>query len=99
MPPRPLIATISPRVSRATVAARGSGSGRRAPVEDHSASRGPHTGHAFGCAWNRRSRGASYSRRHAGHIANGAIVVAGRSYGTPVAIVNRGPQSVQFVNA
>ena len=32
------------------------------------------------------------------HIAKPAIVVHGRSYGTPVTIVNRGPQSVQLMN-
>ena len=37
-------------------------------------------------------------RRHASHIAKPAIVVSGRSYGTPRTIVNRGPQFVQFVN-
>ena len=59
---------------------------------------GPHTGHAFGCAWNRRSLGSSYSARQASHISKPAMVVSGRSYGTPRTIVNRGPQFVQFVN-
>ena len=33
-----------------------------------------------------------------GHIVNDAIVVNGRSYGTEVTIVNRGPQLVQLMN-
>ena len=40
---------------------------------------GPQSGHAFGWAWKRRSRGSSYSARHAAHIAKPAIVVSGRS--------------------
>jgi hypothetical protein len=39
------------------------------------------------------------ARRTRAHIANPPIVVAARSYGTPVTIVKRGPQFVQFVNA
>ena len=58
---------------------------------------GPQTGHALGCAWNRRSPTSSYSFWHAGHIVKGAIVVARRSYGMSNAIVNRGPQFVQLV--
>jgi hypothetical protein len=53
----------------------------------------------LGCAWKRRFPTSPYSRWHAGHIANGAIVVAARSKGTPVAIVKRGPHAVQLVNA
>jgi hypothetical protein len=63
-----------------------------------SRARGPHTGHALGCAWKRRSAGSSYSARHAGHMTNPAIVVSGRSYGTPRTIVKRGPQLVQLTN-
>ena len=59
---------------------------------------GPQAGQAFGCAWKRRSPGSSYSRRHAAHIAKPAIVVTGRSYGTPRTIVKRGPQFVQLMN-
>ena len=44
-----------------------------------SRARGPQSGQAFGWAWKRRSAGSSYSRRHAAHIANAAIVVSGRS--------------------
>ena len=62
------------------------------------AQRGPHTGHAFGWAWKRRSAGSSYSARHRAHISKPAIVVSGRSYGTPRTIVKRGPQSVQLMN-
>ena len=84
-PPRPLTATIAPRAS----AARGAGD--RIVVGDRARRRactargcGPHAGQAFGCAWKRRSRGSSYSRWHAGHIANGAIVVAGAVVGDAV---------------
>ncbi len=59
---------------------------------------GPQSGHAFGCAWKRRSSGSRYSARQRSHISNPAIVVSSRSYGTPRTIVNRGPQFVQFVN-
>ena len=62
------------------------------PSRSTRATAGPHSGHAFGWAWKRRSRGSSYSARQAAHIANAAIVVSGRSYGTPRTIVNRGPQ-------
>ena len=48
---------------------------------------GPHAGQAFGWAWKRRSPGSSYSRWHAAHITNPAIVVDGRSYGTDRTIV------------
>jgi len=59
---------------------------------------GPQTGHAFGCAWKRRSRGSWYSRSQSGHIGKTSIVVFGRSYGMSRMIVNRGPQFVQLVN-
>ncbi len=59
-------------------------------------SRGPHTGHAIGSAWKRRSPGSSYSPRQAVQSGKPAIVVRGRSYGTPVTIVKRGPHCVQF---
>ena len=41
--------------------------------------RGPHAGHAFGCAWKRRFAGSSYSRSHSEHIGNRLMVVCGRS--------------------
>ena len=66
-----------------------------APISDNF---GPHSGHAFGWAWKRRSAGSSYSARQAAHISNPAIVVSGRSYGTPRTIVKRGPQFVQLMN-
>ena len=44
---------------------------------------GPQSGQAFGWAWKRRSRGSSYSARQRAHISKPAIVVSGRSYGTP----------------
>ena len=40
-------------------------------------------GQAFGWAWKRRSAGSWYSAPQAAHIAKPAIVVSGRSYGTP----------------
>ncbi len=77
----PLTATIRPARSAATAAservvavAQHRAVGRRA-----SASCGPHAGQALGWAWKRRSAGSSYSAWQAGHIANPAIVVAGRS--------------------
>ncbi len=81
-----MTATISPPASAVTAAVSGT------------LSRGPQSGQAFGCAWKRRSPGSWYSASHAAHIAKPAIVVSGRSYGTPVTIENRGPQSVQFTN-
>ena len=68
------------------------------PAGSASRSAGPQSAQALGCAWKRRSRGSSYSARHRGHISNDAIVVSGRSYGTPRTIVKRGPQFVQLVN-
>ena len=83
----PLMATIA-------AAAAAPRRRRRTPAS----TRGPHAGQAFGWAWKRRSRGSSYSAWHAAHITKPAIVVDGRSYGTPVTIVNRGPQLVQLMN-
>ena len=101
----PLTATIAPARSAWAAAEIASGGGEAASGGGEAASprrapptRGPHAGHAFGWAWKRRSRGSSYSRRHSAHISNAAIVVHGRSYGTPVTIVKRGPQSVQLMN-
>ncbi len=59
---------------------------------------GPHTGHAIGSAWKRRSAGSSYSRRQSAHSSNDAIVVRARSYGTERTIVRRGPHCVQLRN-
>jgi hypothetical protein len=59
---------------------------------------GPQSGHAFGWAWKRRSDGSSYSAWQRAHIVKPAIVVSGRSYGTPRTMVKRGPQSVQLMN-
>ena len=47
---------------------------------------GPQSGQQLGWAWNRRSDMSWYSAEHLGHIAKGAMVVAGRSYGMPVMI-------------
>ena len=66
-PPSPLTARIAPARSISTAASSGSDS------------RGPQAGQAIGSAWNRRSDGSSYSRRHATHIGKPAIVVFGRS--------------------
>src|SRR5919205_696338 len=96
----PLTATIAPARSAAAVARTdGSpGAATGAPAPSRSRTAGPHSGHAFGWAWKRRSRGSSYSARHAAHIAKPAMVVSGRSYGTARTIVKRGPQSVQLTN-
>ena len=59
---------------------------------------GPQTGQAIGSAWKRRSPGSSYSRRQSAHSGKPAIVVFGRSYGTPRTIVKRGPHCVQLMN-
>ena len=61
-------------------------------------SRGPQSGQALGWAWKRRSVGSWYSASQRAHIVKPAIVVSGRSYGTPRTIVKRGPQSVQLMN-
>ena len=82
----PLRATMAPSSNAAMMSSSGADS------------RGPHAGQAFGWAWKRRSRGSSYSAWQASHSVKPAIVVAGRSYGTPVTIVNRGPQLVQLMN-
>jgi hypothetical protein len=81
-----LTATIAP--SRSAVTASSSGIDNR----------GPQTGQAIGSAWNRRSAGFSYSWRQSGQSGKPAIVVFGRSYGTRVTMVRRGPQFVQLTN-
>ena len=43
---------------------------RTIPSSSHNSRCGPHAGQAFGCAWNLRSAGFSYSFRHSGHIEN-----------------------------
>ena len=68
------------------------------PAGRASRSRGPQAGQQVGWAWKRRSAGSWYSAAHRSHIANGAIVVSGRSYGTSRTMVNRGPQLVQLMN-
>src|SRR5450759_914993 len=69
------------------------------PATGSAESAGPHTGHAFGCAWKRRSAGFSYSARHSSHMVKPTIVVYGRSYGMSRMMVYRGPQLVQLVKA
>jgi hypothetical protein len=81
-----LTARIAPSASSATASSTG--------IE----TRGPHTGHAIGSAWKRRSSGSAYSRAQSAHIGKPAIVVFGRSYGTVRTIVNRGPHCVQLMN-
>ena len=83
----PLTATIAPPSSA-----------RARDLVDAGVDPRPAAGQAFGWAWKRRSRGSSYSAWQAAHITKPAIVVHGRSYGTPVTIVNRGPQLVQLMN-
>ncbi len=51
----------------------------------------------MGSAWKRRSDGSPYSHAQAAHITKPAMVVSGRSYGTPRTIVKRGPQFVQLM--
>ena len=74
----------SPRRSSARAAPRpprriGSVDAASFPVASSRRSRGPQRGQALGWAWKRRSAGSSYSRWQVAHIANAAIVVAGRS--------------------
>ena len=71
--------------------------GISAPPGSASQARGPQSGQAIGWAWKRRSAGSSYSAAQRGHISNPAIVVRGRSYGTPRTIEKRGPQFVQLM--
>ncbi len=80
-PPRPLIATISPRAMRASAAAMGSTPGSSVPSAASNASRGPQAGQAFGSAWKRRSYGEAYSLAQDGHCTNAAMLVVARSYG------------------
>ncbi len=94
-PPSPFTATTIPRRRSAAVASTGS-PGTGSPERSTSRSEGPQAGQHTGWAWNRRSEGSRYSRAQSPHMANGALVVAGRSYGTSRTIVNRGPQFVQF---
>src|SRR3984893_857076 len=95
-PPMPLSAPIffSRRSPRAQPS--GSSASTRSPRAPSATRRGPQAGQAAGCAWKRRSRGSSYSRRQSGHMANGAMVVRSRSYGVERTMVKRGPQLVQL---
>ena len=84
----PLTARIRPSRNASTAAAKAPGpSARREPSRPRHATCGPQTGQALGWAWKRRSAGSSYSAWQAAHIVKPAIVVAGRSYGTPSTIV------------
>src|SRR5829696_1421363 len=97
----PLTATIAPAQIAAAAAATASGAPPSSAATAEASTRltlGPHAGHAFGWAWKRRSAGSSYSARQRSHIAKPAMVVSGRSYGTPRTMVNRGPQFVQLTN-
>src|SRR5271156_3465325 len=94
----PLMATTAPAASARWVAASAASDPvMRAPC-DQNRSDGPQSGHAIGCAWNRRSAGSWYSAAHRAHMANSDMVVAGRSYGNLRMMVNRGPQLVQVTN-
>ena len=93
----PLTASTSPSSSAWTAAFSGSRTSRTRPRAVTSLSDGPQSGQALGWAWKRRSPGSSYSAWHAGHIEKPAIVVRGRSYGTPRTMVKRGPQFVQLM--
>ncbi len=100
-PPSPFTATMRPAFRRARVRSAASPPFPRAVAASSgqtSSSRGPHTGHAFGCAWKRRSSGSSYSAWHRGHIVNARMDVRGLSYGVPSMMENRGPQFVQLMN-
>ena len=69
-----------------------------ARAESSRRSLGPQAGQAFGCAWNRRLAGSSYSaaalaaHRERGHRRQRAVVRGAAM------IVKRGPQSVQLMN-
>src|ERR1700740_361101 len=95
----PLMATTAPAASARWVAA--SAASERVitcPAGERNHSDGPQSGQAIGCAWNRRLAGSWYSAAHRSHMANADMVVAGRSYGNPRMMVNRGPQLVQVTN-
>ena len=72
----PLTATTPPSRSAAT-ASRSASSPCRSCGSSRSV--GPHSGHALGWAWKRRSAGSSYSAAQRGHSSKPAIVVSGRS--------------------
>ncbi len=88
---------IAPARSSSPASRMGSAAGSAGGPGRSSHSRGPHAGQALGWAWKRRSAGSSYSAWHCAHIVKPAIVVSGRSYGTPRTIVKRGPQFVQLM--
>ena len=77
------------RVPSAAIRARRRRPGERAGRRPGTRSAGRGSG---GCAGPRTRRGTRGTSRKA------AIVVSGRSYGTPRTIVNRGPQLVQLMN-
>ena len=66
-----------PRAAAAETASPARSTASARPPASSSRARGPHAGHALGCAWKRRSPGSSYSAWQAAHIAKPAIVVAG----------------------
>ena len=92
----PFTATMAPAASSRRASAVAPAGQRRLP-RLHRVSVGPQCGHATVCAWKRRSAGSAYSAAHRAHSGSGAMVVAGRSYGRPTMIVNRGPQFVQLM--
>ena len=95
-PPSPLTASTRPPASSAAAPASGS-TAIPVPRAPSRRSRGPQAGQQTGWAWNLRFAGSWYSASHCPHMRNGAMVVSGRSYGTPVTMVNRGPQLVQLM--
>ena len=82
-PPSPLTATIFPSrraaAAKATAPADPLSSLTVQPSASPTRSLGPHSGHALGWAWKRRSAGSQYSREHRRHMVNPAIVVRARS--------------------
>ena len=79
-PPMPLTAATLPWRMAPAVASRASWRDASArPSASHRSSCGPHSGQAFGCAWNLLSAGSRYSASHDRHIGKPLIVVLGRS--------------------
>ena len=98
-PPIPLTATIAPARSAAAarpqrdLQAQPAHRPRRAATPTARTPDRRSAGHGSAGRPDPRTR-----RRQRSHIGKAAIVVSGRSYGTPRTIVNRGPQLVQLMN-
>ena len=79
-PPSPLTATMAPsRMAPTASIMAASPVAWEWPSASHHSNRGPHSGHALGWAWKRRSPGSSYSARHRGHMTKPFMEVLGRS--------------------